>query len=79
MIHYFKCKIGEAEVEVEADCRRGSCGSWEEPPEGPEIEIRAVTFEERDITKLLERRKQPFIFDTLSEDCGIQFEEGAYD
>ncbi len=79
MKYYFKCSIGNAEVEVEANCLRGSIGNREEPPEGPEVEIRTVSYKDRDITKLIDRAKVTNVFDTLTEDCAIQFESGDYD
>lgn len=74
---YFKCLIGDSEVEVEAYCSHGSAGSYEEPPEGLEIDISKVEYKDRDISPLIARNKNTTVYDKLAEDCGIQF-EGNY-
>lgn len=72
MTCYFTCKIGDAEVEVKANCFAGSIGNREEPPEGPEIEIEKVTLGDDDVTGAVLDCE----FEMLAEDCAAKFERG---
>ncbi len=75
---HFQCRLGNAEVTVSVECTHGSAGSYETPPEGPEIDIVAVLYEGRDIISLIDRNKNTKVFDTLMIDVADQLED-AYD
>lgn len=70
MNDFRQCKIGDAIVEVECKITGGSNGSWDEPPEGPEVDIHKVYYKDRDITDKL----REYIFIELCTQIGENYD-----
>lgn len=67
-IRYLSAKIGNAEVTCKCNCSNGSCGSFDEPAECPEIDILEVeTSDGRMIQDRLNEKAYEKLYDWLFE------------